>query len=504
MLRSRNRIPVLAGLALCGLVAVAHAWPSLETTVDDAWISARYAWHFAEGHGLVYNAGEPPVEGYTNLLWVLWLAFAHLIGLPIHGAMTWGGLACALVGLGMALGLTRQLAGRWHPVLLLAPLGLALSPHYVVAATNGIETSMFTAGLLGITWAALAARTPGAQVAVGAGLMLLGMVRPEGSVVAVLLSGWALLVGRGVGRFVLPLSAGLGQVGILVWRLLTYGDIVPNTFHAKSNLELSRVLELNAKYLGMDGPYWYVVGLVLLLSVVLSPRRLDRVLLAVVAVTLAVVALRVHMWMPAARLFVPILALTLCSLVAPLAAVDSGRSWRPWVAGALLVGCVGLAFSPIGDRVRAYDRRHSVLAENPAALAARHLAQHAPEGSWLAVRDAGVVAYHASPRIRVAELHDRALTLPHPDGEPLDLALIPLDPEIIVLTQAREKAEGFRYKNDQLVFERAEAGYTYLGRVYQHRHRYYDFYVREDVDVPPLPSELVVNFAGPRKTAHSR
>src|SRR5690606_8691438 len=109
--------------------------PSVETTVDDAWISARYAWHLAEGHGLVYNAGEPPVEGYTNLLWVLWLALVHTLGLPVYGAMTWGGLAWALAGLGSALGLARELAGRWHPALLLAPAMLALSPHYVVSAT---------------------------------------------------------------------------------------------------------------------------------------------------------------------------------------------------------------------------------------------------------------------------------------------------------------------------------------------------------------------------------
>lgn len=51
---------------------------------DDAMISMRYAKNFAEGHGLLWNPGEKPVEGYTNPLWVLYMAFFHL--LPISEA----------------------------------------------------------------------------------------------------------------------------------------------------------------------------------------------------------------------------------------------------------------------------------------------------------------------------------------------------------------------------------------------------------------------------------
>jgi len=40
---------------------------------DDAMISMRYAWNFAHGNGLVWNAGEY-IEGYTNLLQTLHMA----------------------------------------------------------------------------------------------------------------------------------------------------------------------------------------------------------------------------------------------------------------------------------------------------------------------------------------------------------------------------------------------------------------------------------------------
>lgn len=47
---------------------------------DDAMVSMRYAENFAEGHGLVMNQGEK-VEGYTNPLWVLYMAVVHFLPL---------------------------------------------------------------------------------------------------------------------------------------------------------------------------------------------------------------------------------------------------------------------------------------------------------------------------------------------------------------------------------------------------------------------------------------
>ena len=49
---------------------------------DDAMISMRFAKNFAEGFGLVWNPGETPIEGYTNPLWVVFMAFFHLFPIP--------------------------------------------------------------------------------------------------------------------------------------------------------------------------------------------------------------------------------------------------------------------------------------------------------------------------------------------------------------------------------------------------------------------------------------
>ena len=52
------------------------------TLVDDAMISMRYAQHLAQGHGLVWNIGEKPIEGFTNPGWMLYMAFLHLFPIP--------------------------------------------------------------------------------------------------------------------------------------------------------------------------------------------------------------------------------------------------------------------------------------------------------------------------------------------------------------------------------------------------------------------------------------
>jgi len=52
------------------------------TLFDDAMISMRYARNFAEGHGLVWNPGAAPVQGYTNPLWTFVMAAVHAAGVP--------------------------------------------------------------------------------------------------------------------------------------------------------------------------------------------------------------------------------------------------------------------------------------------------------------------------------------------------------------------------------------------------------------------------------------
>lgn len=91
---------------------------------EDAMISMRYARHLADGHGLVWNIGEPPIEGFTNLLWVLWMGAAHRLGLAeskISLFIMLSGVAI-LLGTGLVASKIARKVSRapWVPVAVLA------------------------------------------------------------------------------------------------------------------------------------------------------------------------------------------------------------------------------------------------------------------------------------------------------------------------------------------------------------------------------------------------
>jgi hypothetical protein len=77
--------PVAASLAFSAVFIARSAFAlngSLAFTLfDDAMVSMRYARNLVEGHGLVWTSHGPPVEGYSNLLWTLWMAVFHVLGL---------------------------------------------------------------------------------------------------------------------------------------------------------------------------------------------------------------------------------------------------------------------------------------------------------------------------------------------------------------------------------------------------------------------------------------
>ena len=67
------RAAMLVGLSAYGLLVARFNF-----VCDDAFISFRYARNLADGLGLRYNLGvEPPVEGYSNFLWVLLMMIAR-------------------------------------------------------------------------------------------------------------------------------------------------------------------------------------------------------------------------------------------------------------------------------------------------------------------------------------------------------------------------------------------------------------------------------------------
>lgn len=487
--------PQLGALLILLCYFTWQASTSWGTLVDDAFISARYAENFADGFGLVYSAGEPPVEGYTNLAWTVALGLGRMMGLPIVTLMTSLGWIFAVVAIYLSMRLTQTISGSASWAALIPPALMATSPHLAVACTNGLESSMMlAAGLLAIQ-AHLTLPTNKRWVS---GLLAgsLYSVRPEGLAIALGLATHELWCNRHRLRDALPFlcTAALVVVTLTVWRLYTYGMYLPNTFYAKSSFEITETFKVNDRYLTPEqGPL--LTGLALgVTGAVLPKYSWNKALIICLAVGLWCIPMSVNLWMPGLRLFLLPMTLSAILLASSVSALPKGPAI---FLAASLLSLAAFQEPTSGKRVRAYDKHHSVQPDNPVSLAMRLIAPQLPKGEVVATRDAGVLAYYAGTHVSVAETHQRALTQPHPEGANAAIrSYTPANPGLIAVTIRDAGQQPFVYGNDRLVFTGTKEEYVYLGRVYQHFRRHYDLYMRADLNPTPLPRKLIANFKG--------
>ncbi len=221
------------------ILAAGALWDASRLTwlCDDAFISFRYADHFARGHGLVFNVGER-VEGYTNFLWTVLLGLGSWAGLApeaLSGLLSLAAFA-GLLGLLYRTSITlhRDL-GRPQPWLSVGLAGIALHEHHRIWATSGLETTLFTLLVTGTVIAAVEARSDKHWLVVGALGALATLTRPEGALIYAL--AWASAAIGGGASARRGLAAALPGVLLVgpwvVWKLTFYGDLLPNTFYAK-------------------------------------------------------------------------------------------------------------------------------------------------------------------------------------------------------------------------------------------------------------------------------
>lgn len=294
--------------ALAALVPFAFLAWHFRWLCDDACISFRYARHFAGGAGLAFNPGETtPVEGYSNLLWVLWLSLGEFAGVAATLLAPWSSLACgaALIALVARRAEERgDAAGAWAAALFLGTLGpLGLW------ATGGLETMAFALAL----FALLASLERGARLsALAPALVAVELLRNDGFLWAGALLVAALACG-GRERRALALR-GLGLLALVfgahtLFRWGYHGDLVPNTARVKGGLDALRA-ERGARYVA--GFLCYLPGLLAVAlasplgaSALRAQRRL-RLALVLFAAALAVAV--GGDFLPLGRFFVPVLA----------------------------------------------------------------------------------------------------------------------------------------------------------------------------------------------------
>ena len=136
------------GLLIClGCIALAFAVFQLYYfsvfTVDDAYISYRYAENFAKGDGLVFNKGEY-VEGYTNFLWLVINAAFMKAKLAPEWTSNMIGITSGALILVIAVVWGARSMGWRSPLVWIAPLCLAVNRTFCAWSTSGLEHQFFS------------------------------------------------------------------------------------------------------------------------------------------------------------------------------------------------------------------------------------------------------------------------------------------------------------------------------------------------------------------------
>lgn len=223
---------------------------------DDAYIAFRYSRHLAQGHGLVFNLGEaPPVEGYSNLLWVLWLAPFERWGMDIGWIARATSIACGWGLLACVTRFTQRAFALDTRATIFTALFLAVLPPMVVWSTGGLESMAFALCTFGVFERLCGdpRRPHGIQAGALAGVATL--LRADGALwigLVLTCAGLAyvsqrerkLLRAACVTLALLTLVTALN----VAWRESYYGELLPNTARIKAGLSSMRI-ERGFKYL---------------------------------------------------------------------------------------------------------------------------------------------------------------------------------------------------------------------------------------------------------------
>ncbi|HEY8293361.1 MAG TPA: hypothetical protein VIG44_12775, partial [Thermomicrobiales bacterium] len=416
---------------------------------DDTHITLRYAQNLAAGDGLRFNPGEQPVEGYTNFLLTVLLAGCAKIGLPLV-------TMAKVLSIGAALGVV--VATYWLTTLVLpdAPgllrampsLLLAICGWFAFFAAIGLETHLFA---LLITLAiCLVLRQRWAWA--GTLFALAYLARPEGAGLWAVTLGWLvwqayigprldflggsrlsslpLGAGRQAGKPATTIVARFGDIARFaapfiviagaheVWRLVYYGEPLPNTFYDKVGSTTQQVRR-GLDYVLNDFPHLQartlivvILVLILLPSVSVASRAARYVALLVTAFTGYIVLVGGDFIGP--RFLFHIFPLVVVLLVAGLRSLarvpwygigrrarDEVRSsaWNragsPLAAFAVALVAVWLFLPLTPPNTFLTQRVGSTHMREVTGLTAlgNYLKQTAPPGATLAIDAAGVVPF---------------------------------------------------------------------------------------------------------------
>ncbi len=182
-------------------------------TIDDAYITLRYARNLAEGFGFVFNVGER-VYGTTTPLYTIVLAAIHVV---YEDPLLIGKLLNIVADVGVVLIVYRiaLMASRQRWVGYLCAVLYALNPVAIKWSALGMETGLYTFAIAATFFLYAKKNYPLAYLAAG----MAALIRVEGVLVIGVVAGFDLLHRR----WSALRSMWLGVIPVAVWMVFAYG-----------------------------------------------------------------------------------------------------------------------------------------------------------------------------------------------------------------------------------------------------------------------------------------
>jgi arabinofuranosyltransferase len=221
---------------------------------EDAAILMRYAEHVAAGYGMVWNIGEPPADGATDFLFVLVVALFRFLGFSIEWAARLPIIIAHLLSAGLIFWGNKRLgAGSTESALAAVLLIAGPATGYIAAGFGapffGLWVVVLTLGLLRVSSFNLRSflqqgskiKDQGSRF-IGIFALLMGLTRPEGVLLAVIMVGAACAGMERKRALSLMKSTAFWLFGIgglyFLWRWWYFGHPFPTPFLKKGGFSL--------------------------------------------------------------------------------------------------------------------------------------------------------------------------------------------------------------------------------------------------------------------------
>jgi hypothetical protein len=421
-------------------------------TIDDAFISFRYAKNLFFNQEVVFNIGEAPVEGYSNFLWVLWVALSFVFNLEIVIFSKLSGMIFCHLSVLVLYKLAFRI-NKSQKLSCVVVLLYVLTPNIALWSVGGLETSLFSFLLLVSAYfffLDISVRKNRLIKLSPFSFTFLSLTRHEGAVlfgVVLIFFAYILIKSNEMHlkrRIILILCFGgtyiLAYAPYFLWRIAYYSNVLPHTFVAKqTGFDLLSLLERVIFYLPLIIILLPTLFLIVFYYINHNNYRIkskNQQFIILIILTISIILLFLASWMPGFRFTVPLIPFVYLLLPKPLNFIIAAykNKFKPQILSKNLkyiivsIICI-LNFSQIFTFYPLIDLYGVGIKECNTVLG-KWINENSSNNSSLAVWDAGAIPFYSN--IRTIDIYPNSLQDLHLFDNPEDADYI-LDQNITFL-----------------------------------------------------------------------